>query len=181
MKVLIIGANGFLGRKLIARFQPTDDILGADVNFSSFSFDCPQISMDITNSDEVFRIISDNKPDLTNLDNAKYANEEVEEQLVKELSTPFKEVDEQNIIRVESKKALKTRGEHSPDLAEGLGLTFAEEVDPEDHPTSHQERLGITTEILQQLSDRDNPRTYNPLNYMDTLTDGKEVDFLELL
>ncbi len=65
MKVLIIGANGFLGRKLIARFQPTDDILGADVNFSGFSFDCPQISMDITNSDEVFRIISDNKPDLT--------------------------------------------------------------------------------------------------------------------
>lgn len=110
-----------------------------------------------------------NKPDMTDLDNHKYANDEVEELLIKELSTPFKEIDDKNVIKVESKKALKTRGESSPDLAEGLGLTFAEEIDPEDYPSPRQEQLGITPEMFRQLNQDNGTQDYDPLSYLSDL------------
>jgi len=104
-----------------------------------------------------------NIPDMTGLDYAKYSNEEVEEQLIAELSAPFKIIDEKNQIKVESKQALKARGVSSPDLAEGLTLTFAEEVESDDVPNKRLEELGITADMLGQL---ENTRTYDPLNYM---------------
>ena len=74
-----------------------------------------------------------------------------EEQLVKELSTPFQVVDEKNQIKVESKAQLKTRGVSSPDLAESLGLTFAEEVEPDDIPSPRLQELGLNQDMLDQI------------------------------
>lgn len=109
-----------------------------------------------------------NKPDMTNLDSCAYANEEVEEQLIKEISTPFKIIDDKNCIRVEGKAALKTRGVDSPDLAEGLGLTFAEELDAEDYPTEDQERLGVTADMLRQIGSNAT-QSYDALNHCDDM------------
>lgn len=111
--------------------------------------------------------MSQNKPSIHGIDYHDWANDEVQETLVTELSTPFKEIDEKNNIKVESKKSLKTRGVDSPDLAEALGLTFAEELDADDYPTERQEQLGITPEILAQLNEPQ--QEYDPLNYMDSI------------
>ena len=112
-----------------------------------------------------------NKPDMTGLDNCQYANEEVEEQLVKELSTPFQVVDEKNQIKVESKAQLKTRGVSSPDLAESLGLTFAEEVEPDDIPSPRLQELGLNQDMLDQIARNEANASYNYLGYMDSLGD----------
>lgn len=112
-----------------------------------------------------------NRPDMVGLDHCTHANEEVEEQLIKELSTPFKEIDEKNQIKVESKGKLRSRGASSPDLAESLGLSFAVEVDVDLQPNDRQADLGITSEMLAQLG---NNKPYNPLGYMDSMTDGRE-------
>ena len=102
-----------------------------------------------------------NKPDLTGLDTCKYANEPVEEQLLYELSLPFMIKNEKNQVAVESKAALKTRGEKSPDLAESVGLTFAGIVDREDILTPRQEALGLTLDGFQE------EKPYDPLTYCD--------------
>ena len=105
-------------------------------------------------------------PDMTNLDNAQNANEPVEEQLVTELSTPFQLIDEKNQIKVEPKSSLKQRGVGSPDLAEGLGLTFAEEVEADDvRMEMLAEEHGINIDLLQQLDGQ--VPTYDPLEYME--------------
>ena len=101
------------------------------------------------------------KPDMSNLDECKYANEPVEEELVYQLSLPYMDRDETNQTKVESKSSLKTRGEKSPDLAEGLGLTFAVELEMDEIPTPRQEILGIGME------DTIVEKPYNPLDYMD--------------
>ena len=90
------------------------------------------------------------------------------EQLKKELSTPFFGLDEKNKLVMESKKAMKTRGEKSGDEADALILTFAEEIEAEDFPTERQTALGVTPEMLRMTGDRDN-QPYNPLSYMDDL------------
>ncbi|WP_457557361.1 SDR family oxidoreductase [Candidatus Harpocratesius sp.] len=79
MKVLIIGANGFLGRKVIELYQKTDDVFGADVVLKQFPFDCPILKLDITNADEVMQCLTEYKPDLsiltaamTNVDACEY-------------------------------------------------------------------------------------------------------------
>jgi len=108
-----------------------------------------------------------NKPDMTGLDDHPHSNEPVEEQLITELSTPYQILDEQNMIRVESKKSLKTRGVKSPDLAEGLGLTFAEEVDHDEMLPGRLTELGITPDIMNEVLRHDQNIDYNPLHYME--------------
>lgn len=113
--------------------------------------------------------MNDNKPDMTNLDNCSYSNEEIEEDLLTEITTPFMILNEKNEVQVESKKSLKSRGVSSPDLAEGLSLTFAEEIELD--PVSEKlEKYGISTEdaaqIMSQLSQEEQ---YDPLTYADTL------------
>ena len=110
------------------------------------------------------------KPDMSGIDLHKHANEEVEEELVTQLTTPYMLTDEKNVISVESKKALKTRGFDSPDYAESLGLTFAEEVESE---TGIEAILkGSDVEIdksLAQLLIAKDGQDYDPLNYMESL------------
>jgi hypothetical protein len=114
--------------------------------------------------------LNSNKPDMTRLDENEHSNESVEEQLVAELSTPFMILDEKNQIKVEAKSSLKTRGMASPDLAEALGLTFAEEIEA-DEPVNHRlEELGLTTDLMDQVQRQMAEQTYDPLNYMDTLS-----------
>jgi len=110
-----------------------------------------------------------NKPDMTRLDQSEYSNEDVEEQLIKELSIPMQIVDEKNRIKVEPKSSLKSRGVSSPDLAEGLGLTFAEEVEADDIVSPRLEALGIDNDILDQLAQAHTEESYDPLNYMDSI------------
>ena len=112
-----------------------------------------------------------NKPDMYGLDHAEYYNEDVEEQLVAELSTPFQLLDEKNQIKVEPKSSLKQRGVGSPDLAEGLCLTFAEIIETEDIRMEQlAEEHGLSIDTLLAL-DGQQPE-YDPLNYMDTLTNA---------
>lgn len=112
-----------------------------------------------------------NKPDMTNLDTAEYANEEVESQLITELSTPLKLIDEKQQISVESKKALASRGYSSPDLADALALTFAEEVETDEMVAHELEQMGVSTELLSMYQQQQNEAAYDPLNYMDTLVE----------
>lgn len=98
-----------------------------------------------------------------------------DEALIKDLTTPFFELDEKNQVKIESKKAMKTRGESSPDLADALILTFAEDVEQDDYPTLRQEQMGVTPELLRQLNDAQ--PTYNPLSYMEDLTSSDENDY----
>lgn len=113
--------------------------------------------------------LSPNKPDLTGLDFAEESNEPVEEQLVTELSTPMQIIDEKNNIKVEAKTSLRQRGYESPDLADALGLTFAEIVEPDELMPSRVEALGISAEVWDQIQRQEMQQTYDPLNYMDTL------------
>lgn len=106
-----------------------------------------------------------NMPDLTGLDENKYANQPVAEDLARELSTPFMELNEKNEIKVESKKSLKSRGERSPDLAEAVGLTFAVDVEAED--IVPQDRYGRP--VYQEL-----PK-YDYLDYMDSYMNPKPI------
>jgi hypothetical protein len=115
---------------------------------------------------------AENIPDMTGLDTNDYANEEVEEQLIKELSTPFMTRDEKNRIGVEPKSSLKQRGQSSPDLAEGLGLTFAEEIYPDELPSPALEQLGVTSDMLLQVQAQHAKENYDPLSYMDSLLAG---------
>ena len=119
--------------------------------------------------------LDSNKPDMYNLDNNQHANEPVEEDLAKELSTPFMIEDEKNMIRVEPKTSLKARGESSPDLAEALGLTFAEEIEPEDVVDPKLEEMGITNDMLEQLNNSYNEQAYDPLNHANSLTGGSDA------
>ena len=111
--------------------------------------------------------LNPSKPDLTGLDTCQYHNEEVEEQLISEISLPFMIRDEKNLVRVESKAALKTRGQSSPDLAEGLSLTFAEDVEMEDYVDPRWGELGIDPDLIASLVVQQ--PEYNPLGYMDSL------------
>jgi len=112
-----------------------------------------------------------NIPDMTELDNAQDANEEVEEQLVTEISTPYMILDEKNQVKVEPKTALKSRGVSSPDLAEGLALTFAEDVEGDDvHLEILAEEHGLDAEYLFMMQ-RQQEQTYDAMGYMDSLGD----------
>jgi hypothetical protein len=114
--------------------------------------------------------LSPEKPDMSGIDNHELTNEDnVFQDLARELSTPFKIIDEKNRVKVEPKSSLRSRGQSSPDLAESLGLTFAEEVEVDTDLTERQEALGITPEMLEMLSKVAQEETYNPLDYMDTL------------
>lgn len=117
-----------------------------------------------------------NIPDMSNLDNSIHANEEVEEQLAKELSTPHLQEDEKKQIKVESKTSLKSRGESSPDLAESLGLTFAEELEQEDLSNPRLEELGLDHETIEQLSRADTQHSYDPLSYMQDLQSSEQEE-----
>ena len=119
--------------------------------------------------------MSPNIPDLTNLDEAPHSNNLVEEELIKELSTPFMLLDEKNQVRVEPKSSLKARGESSPDLAEGLTLTFAEEIFADDVLDPRLEQLGITADMLESIATLNQDEEYNVLGYMDSLTNGESL------
>ncbi len=64
-RVLIIGANGFLGRKLVARFQSETDVFAMDLDIQEFPFQVPIQSVDITNEDDVLSKIQAISPDVT--------------------------------------------------------------------------------------------------------------------
>jgi len=115
---------------------------------------------------------ADLKPDMTNLDEASHANMDVQETLVKELSTPYMLLDEKNQIRVEPKAALKSRGESSPDLAEGLALTFAEEIEPDELPSSRLRDMGVTSDMMAAMNLQRQQEAYDPLHYLDNLMNG---------
>lgn len=116
--------------------------------------------------------LSPNKPDLTGLDESPWANEPVEDQLVNEISMPKKIVDEKKRVTVESKKSLKARGEDSPDLAEAVALTFAEDVEGDEVIASELQDYGVSTELLARLYQKQNEANYNPLDYMNKLMAG---------
>ena len=109
---------------------------------------------------------NDNIPDMTGLDEAPGMNELVEEELVKELSTPLMLMDEKNQIRVEPKSSLKARGQNSPDLAESLALTFAEEIEADELPDARLEKLGVTTQMLNAIHSQRAEQDYDPLNHI---------------
>ena len=111
-----------------------------------------------------------NQPDMTDLDIAPHSNEPVEEQLVTELTTPMQLIDEKNQVAVESKKSLKQRGISSPDLAEALALTFAEELEADDLVPDALIEAGLTPEIVQQIMQQEYEEEYDPLSYMEKLT-----------
>jgi len=119
---------------------------------------------------------ADNRPDMVNLDEAINGNEPVEEQLIKELSTPFMLLDEKNQVRVEPKSALKTRGESSPDLAEGLGLTFAEEIEPDELPSARLRDMGVTSDMMAAMNLQRQQEAYDPLSYMESLMEGTPIE-----
>lgn len=118
--------------------------------------------------------LNPNKPDLTDLDSAPMGNEPVEEQLVTELSTPLQVIDEKNNIKVEAKSALKQRGFSSPDLAEGLALTFAEDIEVDEIVPAKMEQLGITADMLDELHAREANENYDILGYMDSYAGSYE-------
>lgn len=114
---------------------------------------------------------ADNIPDMTGLDDAPDMNELVEEELVKELSTPLMLIDEKQQIRVEPKASLKSRGVKSPDLAESVALTFAEELGADELPNSQLEKIGVTREMLQAIHIQQDRTSYNPLTYISDMGD----------
>jgi len=109
-----------------------------------------------------------NGPDIAGLDDHPHANELVEEELIKETTTPNMILDEKNRVKVEPKTSLKSRGVNSPDLAEAVGLTFAEDVATGVEVPASLAQYGVTAEILAQMITYQQP--YDPLNYMDRLT-----------
>jgi dTDP-4-dehydrorhamnose reductase len=64
-KLLVIGANGFLGRKILYKFKEIFEIYAADLNTSGIPTEFNPIKMDITDKVEVKKIISDISPNLT--------------------------------------------------------------------------------------------------------------------
>ncbi|MHA1618753.1 MAG: SDR family oxidoreductase [Promethearchaeota archaeon] len=64
-KVLIIGANGFLGRKLLSRFKTTHKVYGADIKLNGILPQFNPILIDITDEKAVLDLFSDIQPDLT--------------------------------------------------------------------------------------------------------------------
>ena len=64
-KVLIIGANGFLGRKLLSRFQDTHHVYGADINIDGIEPQFHPTPLDITNEQAVSDVFSAIRPALT--------------------------------------------------------------------------------------------------------------------
>ena len=117
---------------------------------------------------------ADNRPDITLLDEAIHSNELVEEQLIKELSTPFMLLDEKNQVKVEPKSSLKSRGQSSPDLAEALGLTFAEIIEPDELPDYRLEQMGVTSDMVAAMKVLEQESEYNPLSYMDDMLGGDQ-------
>lgn len=115
--------------------------------------------------------MADNKPDLHHLDEAPEANEEVLQELITELSSPFMTRNEKNQVGVESNAALKTRGISSLDLASGLVLTFAEEVQNHALPHTELERMGITADMYHEMSQMLDTGSYNPATHLSDLYD----------
>ena len=64
-KLLIIGANGFLGRKLLFRFQDKFDVYGADLITTGISEEYHPNYIDITKENVVHELINNIKPNLT--------------------------------------------------------------------------------------------------------------------
>jgi dTDP-4-dehydrorhamnose reductase len=64
-KVLIIGANGFLGRRLLSRFQATHQVYGADINIANILPRFNPCLVDITDSNAVSDLLSEIHPELT--------------------------------------------------------------------------------------------------------------------
>jgi len=94
-----------------------------------------------------------------------------DEQLIKELSTPFFDMNEKNKLTIESKKAMKSRGEKSPDMADSLILTFAEEMPEEDFPSEEMRRMGVTPELMRQLTNTNQDfatNDYDVLNHLNS-------------
>jgi len=99
-----------------------------------------------------------------------------DETLVAELSAPFFDMDEKNRLVIESKKAMKSRGLASPNKADSLILTFADDVEALVDLTPRERQLGITQRHLDDLrSDVSNEpyENYDPLSYMDKLMGGQ--------
>jgi hypothetical protein len=91
-------------------------------------------------------------------------------ELVTELSSPTFEINERGLMQVESKKSLKKRGFQSPGRGDALALTFSEELDETPVLTERMKQLGVTENVLQKLSHRNNgtrQEDYDPLNYME--------------
>lgn len=64
-KIAIIGANGFLGRKLVKLFIPSAEVHAYDVDITHFPFKIPIIPLDITNSSDVKEKLTAISPDVT--------------------------------------------------------------------------------------------------------------------
>ena len=68
MKVLVIGANGFLGQKILKYskiYAPDDIFFGADIDISLIPDEFKKYRLDITRKDQINNMISDLNPDLT--------------------------------------------------------------------------------------------------------------------
>ena len=78
----------------------------------------------------------------------------LDEDLIRDITTPHMVFDDiKSVIRMESKKHMKQRGQKSPDLLDALKLTFAEAEDEGDYtqPDSRMQAMGITRADLISL------------------------------
>jgi hypothetical protein len=90
------------------------------------------------------------------------------EDFVREISTPFFDMDEKHKIRIESKRQLRSRGEKSPDFADAFVLTFAEDTDNEDFSsTKRLESYGLDQQQIHNLFNEADPFSYDPLHHME--------------
>ncbi|UYP48036.1 hypothetical protein NEF87_004321 [Candidatus Lokiarchaeum ossiferum] len=64
-KILVIGANGFLGGKLLPIFENKYDVYAADITISEIDEKFHPIQLDITNAEQVKTVFNRLKPNLT--------------------------------------------------------------------------------------------------------------------
>jgi len=97
-KVLIVGANGFLGRKLLLRFHKDYETFGTDVVVSGIDKKYQPVPIDITNYQNVQDVYSAIQPDLTILTAAMTDVDVCEEK--PELAYKINAIGPQNIAQV---------------------------------------------------------------------------------
>lgn len=98
----------------------------------------------------------------------------MDEELVKDLSAPFFEINDRGQMVLENKKAMAKRGFRSTDLGDALALTFSEELDEERILTPEMAAVGVTQDILDKITRSDNgTKEYDPLTYMDDYAGSK--------
>lgn len=91
-----------------------------------------------------------------------------DEILIRELSSPFADLNEKNKLVIEPKKQMRSRGVGSTNRADAVILTHAVEIEVTDIMPKHLEEIGLKQEDWEMLQNMKAQPTYDLLNFADS-------------